>query len=401
MKLALFALALLALTAYGFLAYLVFEAESDPEPFGATGGVWILGPSGSALAKAADARVSEALEVLGGPTGATEQGFEAYRGHLVAARGLFARALRARPFDPKSLARLAAVRWEIEAPGAIGLPRDPLEMVSVASRMAPDSPGVQALVGELLLRMGLREEAAARLRRGVELDPELAPRAVRAMRAALLGAEAILGALPRSPEVLLALEGAFFEEARGERYLDVLEEAIRGGELGLVPVYGRASLRAKVPARLISTLEALPPARDREDEAERLVARSRARLETGEAAQALQDARRARALLPDEPRVLENLGRVSLAAGDADAAVAAYRDALGRAARGAGSPAARARLYRALGEAEERRGRADRAYDAYRRALELDPGEPHAAKRVTQMEKAAGLLESQPRGKKP
>jgi len=392
------ALGLLALAAYGSLAFLVLRARSDPERFGPPGGAWILGPSGGDLERAAERKVADALDVLGGRTGATAAGLAAYREHLLAARALFVRALRARPFDPRSIARLAAVRWEIEAPEAVGLPRAPLELISVSARMAPDSPAIQALLGELLLRIGLKDDAVARLRRGVELDPTVASRAVLGLRGSFFAAEQILGALPPIPEVLVALETAFFDEGKESRYLAALEESIRNGASRLVPVYGRACLRAKDPDRLLRTLASLPAPTDREDEVERLVARSRARLETGEKKEAQEDARRARSLLPEEPRILENLGRVSLAAGDADAAVAAYREALGRVARGAGVPAARARLYRAIGEAEERRGRADRAYDAYRKALELDPRESHAGKRVTQMEKAAGLVESPPKG---
>ncbi len=401
MKRVAFVLVLVGLAAYGSVAFFVLEARSDPERFRPPSGGWLLGPSGDALERAAEKRIAQALEVLSGSTGATAEGLAAYREHLLAARDLFVRALRARPFDPKALARLGAIRWEIEAPQAIGLPRASLEMVAVSARMAPDSPGIQALLGELLLRMGLEDEAARRLRRGVDLDPSLAPRAVAGLRGSFYTAEQILGALPAIPEVLAALETAFLEEGNAGRYLDALEEAIHTGASDLVPVYARACLRVKAPGRLLGTLEALPPPRGREDEAERLVARSRALVETGMGRAAAEDARRARSLLPQEPRILENLGRVSLAAGDADAAVAAYREALGRVARGAGAPAARARLYRAIGEAEEKRGRADRAYDAYRRALELDPRDSHAATRVRQMEKAAGLIESAPKGLAP
>ena len=43
------------------------------------------------------------------------------------------------------------------------------------------------------------------------------------------------------------------------------------------------------------------------------------------------------------------------------------------------------------GEAQERRARPDLAYDAYRRAVELNPDEHRARKRLTEMERAAGF----------
>ena len=67
------------------------------------------------------------------------------------------------------------------------------------------------------------------------------------------------------------------------------------------------------------------------------------------------------------------------------------RGALALHARGSADPGTRARLYGRIGEAEERRGNAGRAYDAYKIALGLNPEEPRARKRVREMERAAGL----------
>jgi tetratricopeptide (TPR) repeat protein len=128
-----------------------------------------------------------------------------------------------------------------------------------------------------------------------------------------------------------------------------------------------------------------------EVEAERLRQRSRAAVADGSLEEALADAASAAELLPSSPPHLEHLGDVSLAAARAREAVRAYRRALGLAAKGGAAPRLRARLYRKIGQAEERRGDVDAAYDAYRMALQVDPQEPHAARRMAAMEEAAGL----------
>ena len=80
-----------------------------------------------------------------------------------------------------------------------------------------------------------------------------------------------------------------------------------------------------------------------------------------------------------------------MAAGRDPDAVEAFREAISLAARAGEGPEARARLYRRVGQAEEKAGHPDRAYDAYRMALRLDPDEPLAKKRIAEMEKAAGI----------
>ncbi len=126
-------------------------------------------------------------------------------------------------------------------------------------------------------------------------------------------------------------------------------------------------------------------------EAERLTQRSRALLALGRAQLALEDARQARALQPTLSRRAEQLGDVALSAEDETLAIGAYRDALGIAARASANAKYRARLYRKIGEAQELRARPDLAYDAYRRAVELNPDELRARKRLTEMERAAGF----------
>ena len=97
---------------------------------------------------------------------------------------------------------------------------------------------------------------------------------------------------------------------------------------------------------------------------------------------------------PEAAYLRVHLGDAAVAAGDSGTAVKAYRSALGILARESGSPAIRATLYRKIGQAHERRGDMDRAYDAYTMALELDPEEAYAGRRLREMKEAAGLAPS-------
>jgi Tfp pilus assembly protein PilF len=80
-----------------------------------------------------------------------------------------------------------------------------------------------------------------------------------------------------------------------------------------------------------------------------------------------------------------------LQAGRPDEAVKSFRDALSLVSRGSGDKGWRAGLYSAIGGAEEARGKPDVAYDAYRKAVDLDPGQERARQRLAEMEKAAGI----------
>ena len=64
------------------------------------------------------------------------------------------RSLRAQPAQAGALSKLAAVRWELEPPTTEEETAVFLEMIEVASRMAPRVPRVQLRLGELLLKMG-------------------------------------------------------------------------------------------------------------------------------------------------------------------------------------------------------------------------------------------------------
>ncbi len=142
--------------------------------------------------------------------------------------------------------------------------------------------------------------------------------------------------------------------------------------------------------RVVERLGALGPLAPPETEATRLLQISRAHAALGDPLRAVEAAREAERLVPSAP-VAEQLGGALVEAKDADAAIAAYRRALSRLARDQASAAVRARLYRKIGQAEEAGGAGGRAFDAYRRAVELDPAEPIAARRLREMRASAGV----------
>ena len=69
----------------------------------------------------------------------------------------------------------------------------------------------------------------------------------------------------------------------------------------------------------------------------------------------------------------------------------AFQEAIGLLAKKGGAENYRAVLYRKIGQAEEISRRPDKAYDAYRRALELNPEEPVAKRKIREMREAAGI----------
>lgn len=385
------------LASLAWLAVQVWRSRQDPAGFRAWDGsyAWIVGPPPSALTAEANRRIDEAVEVLNDSAVDPTRRLEAYRDHLRAAERLQIHSLRARPAQALGLARLAMIRWELDPPLSEGDLAELLSLIDLASRMAPGSPRVHVTLGRLLLAMGRPEEAVPRLRYALELDPALARQTVEMLAENFLLAEEIHQALPGNPAILVALSGPFHAEGKEDRYREILEESL---DLPVPPTppllrtYGSACLRAGEKERLLERMgEVGPWPEDPELEAERLLQRARAAVRLGLTEQALTDARLARATYPESPTVDEQFGRIALAAGEPSVAAFAFRDALGKVARASGSRGWRARLYRQIGQALDAQDKAHLAYDAYRRALELNPSDRHAHRRLEAMKSAAGV----------
>ena len=391
-RLPLLLLGIAALGVFAWLSVQVYLSKRDPESFRAWDGpyAWIIGPPASSLFAAAEDHIRQGLEVLNDTTRPGPDRMRVYREHLGAAERLLVRSLRANPAQANALAQLAAIRWELDPPAAEEEVQKHLEMIALASRMAPRVPRIQIRLGELLLRMGRRAEALDYIHRTLELSPTYAPRVVGVLRENFLSPTEILVALPKRPETLVALGEAFFEEGLAGEYLEEVEQLDDFSTPGIIRAYGTACIRAQHPERLRDRMTEIGSLEDDEVEAERLIQRSRAHLELKNFEDALRDAKGASAKLPQRPSVSDHLGSVALRVGDVELAVRSFREALGKVARTGGNPHTRARLYRRIGQAEEHRNRPDRAYDAYKKALALNPEEPVARRRVAEMEAAAG-----------
>jgi len=350
------------------------------------------GPAAAALARAAETRLTRGLATLNDASLPPAERLARYRSELAAAETWLVRSLHARPTSARTLAQLAAVRFELEPPLDEAAYARHLATIRAAARLAPGVPRVQIQLGELLLKMGRRDEAAESLRRAIELDPRTSAQAVEVLRESLFTVDELARALPRRPEVLAALDRAYRDEERVLDYLAIVEEALATGGASYRPLlvsYANACLAARAPHRVVERLGALGPLADREAEAVRLLQVSRAHGALGDRERAVETAREAERIAP-APYVSEQLGGALAAAGDPEGAIAAYRRALSRLARERSDARTRARLYRRIGQAQEAAGQGARAFEAYRRAVELDPAEPVASRRLAEMRAAAG-----------
>jgi tetratricopeptide (TPR) repeat protein len=390
------AIGIVALVCYCWLAAQVYISHSDPGavrerswPY-----AWMAGPSSGDLMEAADSSIQFAFELLNDRRLPPADRLGRCRDELRKAEALLLRSLRARPADARALARLAAVRWELSPPLTEQERGEHLRMIALASTMAPTAPMVQMQLGELILKMGRRREAVDYFAKTVTLNPDFSGEAIDILRENLFGAEEIYGALPNHSSVLTALQRPYFEEDRAIEYVRLLEEAMRDRPdritRPLLSSYGHGCLKTGQAERLRETINALPAEQGVEIEAAMLEQLSRASLALEQPRLALAEARQAVEKLPEAAYLSRHLGEVAMAAGEPQAALEALRRSLRILSRDGAAPPVRAQLYRMIGEAEELRGDPGRAYDAYRIALDLDPEESHAGKRVAEMEEAAG-----------
>ena len=391
----LFVVSLVGLGLFAWLAVEVYRSKADPESFSrrTAGPGWWVGPSAAELNKAARRHLEAGLESLRDASLSPAERSDAYRASLASAERLLIRSIRAQPAQAWSLAKIAAVRWELAPSLEAEAMERHLELIRLASSMAPNDPDVQMDLGRLLLLTGRRDEGAAYLGRSVELSPTLARKVVDLMVDFLFDPRQILEALPRSSETLAALSGPFVRAGRGSEYADILAPAVAepGADAVVIRSFGQTCIGAGETSRLLETLGALGPLEPPNAEAERWVQMGWARLSLGDDAGALADAEHARALRPGTERYQDQMGMIAARAGRPDLAVEAFREALALAARRESSIKRRGMLYRKIGQALDEQGKVDLAYDAYKLALALDPTEPHASRRVREMEKAAGV----------
>lgn len=301
---------------------------------------------------------------------------------------LLRRALESNPTDTASIERMATVRWEAGVLAGTTDADSVASLMNIAATRAPRVPEIHAGLGDLFYRMGLPERASPFMKRAVELSPSMAIRAVATMQAAGVLPGEILDVLPPVPEVLIAVRDQFIASGQGLSYLDHVEHQLARATPMLLTIYGEACRELRVPERLRDRIVALPSTRDPGVRAARLCQTAHAWLSLGDPQRALVLADEARRATPTDPGVIEFYGEVALAGGLGEEAETAFRRSLELVlalAEGA-EPTRRARLYDALGRSLEVQGRADFAYDAFRRAVEIDPSFRNAAARVAAYE---------------
>jgi len=357
----------------------VWRAAHDP-----VGSGRIVEARSAALTAHAKLDLQLGLAALADRSQPAEERFAAYQAQLLSGRELLIRSLDVNPAQPDALATLATVDYELAPTDAAALD-EARKRVAIAAKLAPRVPRVQAQLGELLLRMGYTEEGLAYLARGVELDASLSERVVRLAAAHGLDANVIREALPHGAPELTALRQAFASDALDE-YLHWVETAI--DENSITPTrelfwtYGDTALQIDQASRLADRMAAWGPYDETGVEASRTMQRARAALVLGDPQSALVWAQQSQALDTESHRLANFLGDTARAAAQPELAIQAYRHALGLLARRNARPRARAFLYRRIGEAQEDLHRNDLAYDAYTKALELNPDEPYAKKRA-------------------
>jgi tetratricopeptide (TPR) repeat protein len=385
---------LVSISLFASTAALLWLANRDPENYGIerNGPGRVIGPSTEALNDAAEVRLGAGVDMLNDSSRSPVERIASYRDELRAAEELLERSLRVNPAQADTLVELAAIRWELSPPQGHETVDEYLQMVSLASRMAPRVPRVQLRLGRLLIAMGLRDEAVEYLHRTVQFSPDRAREVVELMTSSLYSAQEILDALPQSAEVVPELQRPFYLEGGEAAYRRALAGLLAGGEPRIVRRFGDTLLRMGVPGELLLDLEQIGSFSAPESEAVRLsqIARAHSVMGNHDRARAvIGDARR---LDPDDPWLAEQEGDVALADGDPETAIRMYREALVSSATRRSSATGRAVLHRKIGQAEESRGRADRAYDSYRLALTVDPEEVIALRRLKEMEAAAGVM---------
>lgn len=345
-----------------------------------------LGPKGSTLEDAIDAKLKDAVAALDDPKRESAARVPAYQTELQTAEILLRRAVLANLADTRSIQRLAAVEWELGILGGTPDEQGVATLVGVAGARAPRVPEIQIELGELLYKLGRFEDAKPFMVRAVSLSAFTARRAVGIMLNAGLEPGEVLRTLPPVPEVLAALMPEFSSQGRGAEFLSVLEARMLFSSSVLLRTYGDLAISLRQADRLHSHLSNLERLDDVHAEAERQLQLGRASAFRGEWDAAYRFGSGALSLWPADPRYCEFAAATAIESNHLLESEAFLRDGLMRLASVEGAGGWRARFYRGLGELHDRMGKGDEALVFYRRALEQDPGEPVARAKVAQIE---------------
>jgi len=333
-------------------------------------------PSGLTVRSLARETLKKALAALDDDARDSTGRMAAYREGLNATEALLRDALRLDPTDTASIQRLAMVRWELGALEGVPSTEPILSLIEIAAERAPRIPEIQADLGSLFYRMGNPNAAAPFMRRALELSPSMTNRVVALMKEGGVEAEEIATTLPQTAVLLVLLRADLARAGHTSDWIRSAERLLPQYPGELLAPYTDACLASSAETRLLEHIEQLGELSEHTAEAKRQIAIGRANLALKAWSLAATAAARARVLSPSDWGVLEFAGQMAFAAGEPAEAEIAFRQALSALATAGGRGTDRARLYRQRGEALERLGRVDDAFDEYRRAAELLPDDP-------------------------
>jgi hypothetical protein len=306
----------------------------------------------------------------------------AYRQTLETCDGVLRSLVADHPLNGKAIHRLAAVNYELTVLRSSPDSDRTLTLLDLAAARSPRSVDFQLSLASTLFRMGEHESAIRSCVNAVRLRADSADRAIRLMLEYGVTIDDMVRSLPLSPEVLAALKGPFLNSQRGLDYLGLVDNWRGQWSTDLLASFGDACLLLYRPALLAEVLLRLGPLSADPAEARRQYLLGWAAFSQRDFISALRFATNACRLEPQEPAYFEFLGDCEQECGRGSDALAALEGALGRSTQASWTTAQRARIYRKIGQVYESIAMGDKAYDAYRRSLELNPSESIAADRM-------------------
>lgn len=340
-----------------------------------------MGPKGWALRATADRSLKEAVGSL--ERSEKDSPLGAYTQKLTQAQGLLRCAIRADVVDGRAMRALSMTQLELETVQEPSRPVGYADLLEIAQQSRPRDGAFQIDIASTYLRIGDVDVASPILRSVVAAKPALGQRAVAALDEAGVDPREIARTLGDAPEVLYALEGPFTAHGMTDAFIDELGRSVSAAPGAVIDFYGDVCERNGQWSRALATLGSMTPLRNPVADAARLAVIARADLALGNPEEAERHAYDAVQASPQNARYKELLADCSARLGRDDAAIDALTKSLSTALATGTSAGQRGRLYRKLGEVYERKGEGDRAYDAYRRALELVPGDPIATQRLS------------------
>jgi tetratricopeptide (TPR) repeat protein len=343
----------------------------------------VLGPKSEALRGNAVAETRLALQQLDHPVSAVARAdIQAYTRGLLQAESTLKRAVQASATDSRSLQAIALIQYETQLLGVATESNDVRRLLEIARARRPRDVLFQLDIAATYLRIGDPDAALAIAGKAVGTNTKVGPQAVAIFEDYEIAPARVADSLGESSGVLLALKTVFVAHGLLADYMSLLERSLPEASSDVINEYGDLGEQLHELRRVRETLLRIGPLGRTDAEAIRLAVLARASLADLEFVEAETYARRAVSKEPTRSQLHELLSDCLGRLGRNDEALGSLELALVAAVKGGTSNGQRGRLYRKMGEAYERQGRGDRAYEAYRRAIELVPDDTTTSERL-------------------